>query len=188
MKNVIRIIRRKISNMIKTAILKSISEEDVHQIMKMKYNGVEQEAVHYTPYGLYSKPVRGSYAVVFSVGGKESSEVAMVWNPKKRPDELEAGETAIWNENGKCRVQVKNDGSIVLNNAKREVEITKDSVSIENLDSTPVGDIKFGGVGLLEQMKGFQGVGNLSLPVPLTPDSIGVIETMLTQSKIEVSV
>ncbi len=186
MKNIIRILRRKISNMIKTAILKTISEEDAHQILTMAYNGVEQEAVHYTPYGLYSKPVRGSYAVVFSVGGKESSEVAMVWNPKKRPDELSDGETALWNENGKCRVQVKNDGSIIMKNAKREVQITKDAVSIENLDGSPIGDIKFGTLGLLEQMKAFKGVGNLSIPVPLDPASITIIEQMLTKNKIEI--
>jgi len=178
-------ILNKIKNLIKFGLLKNLKDEDQDQIAKTEYMGVEQEGILYNPYGFYSKPVNGSRCLIHNVGGSENSQVVYAWNPKNRPS-IENGESALWNEKSKCGVYVRNDGTIEIDNKKRNVKIKEDSIVIENKDSLPIGDINWGTQGILDMVKNWRGVGNLSIPVPADPATIAIIEKMLTESKLEI--
>jgi len=179
-------IMNKLKNIIKLGVLKTLTDEKTYQIAKSSYMGVEQKGILYNPFGFYSKPKKGALCGIFNVGSTESSQIVITWNPKKRPT-IADGESAVWNEKSEAGVYLRNDGSIEFDNKHRKVVVFEDSISIENKDGTPIGDINFGSQGLLDFIKNMTGVGNLSIPVPVDPANKLIIETtMLTASKIEI--
>ena len=175
----------KIKNMVKLSVLKSLTDTEVHQIADTGYYGIKQEGVMYNPFGFYSKPKKGSLCGVVNIGGNESSQLVFVWNPKKRP-KIADGESAIWNEESEVGIYARNDGNIEIDTESRNILVKKDSILITNKDGGPAGDIKFGSQGLLNFLETMNGVGNLSIPVPVDPAGKAILKKMLTEKTIEI--
>ena len=175
----------KLKNIIKLGILKTLTDEKEYQIAKTAYMGVEQEGILYSPFGFYSKPKSGALSCGLNVGANESSQVKLIWNPKKRP-KIADGESAIWNEESEVGVYARNDGNIEIDTESRNILVKKDSILITNKEGGPVGDIKFGSQGLLNFLETMNGVGNLSVPVPVDPAGKAILKKMLTEKTIEI--
>jgi phage gp45-like len=124
---------QKVKSLIRTAILKAIIDDGVHQQGDFSFLGVEQRGVVYSPYGLYSNPEKGAFAVLLQVGGKEDSLVALVSNPKDRP-ELEKGGVALQSSGGKMSVICHKDGKIEIKGTTQEMVAVLSS-AIENISN-----------------------------------------------------
>ena len=110
----------KLKSMIKIAVLKSLTDGEVHQVGTFDYMGMEQKAVMYSPYGLYSNPPDDSYAILAQVGGSESRQVAFISDPRQRPT-LAKGEVGLQVDGGKMSVLLHKDGTIEIKGETKEM-------------------------------------------------------------------
>jgi len=149
-------LKRKIKNLIKTAILNSIDEKDVYQILNSRGLDNEQTAVLYNPYGIHSYPVKNSLVTLLNLNGKETSKIGLCWNPKSRPEGLKEGEIYFHNEKTESHIYIKDNGDIVAEapgtktskitlTQSGSVEIDSDSLSVTG-DLTVEGTSTLGGI------------------------------------------
>jgi hypothetical protein len=113
-------IKQKIKSLIRNAIFKALAPDGSHQNGDFTFLGVEQRGVIYSPYGLYSNPKKGSFAVLLQSGAKEDSIVGLVWNPKDKPD-LPEGGVALQSDGGKMSVICYPDGKIEIKGETQEM-------------------------------------------------------------------
>jgi len=104
----IKLIKQKLQNMIKSAILKSIEDADFHQFATVDCLGTERKASAYSPYGLYSNPEDGSLCILLSQNGNEDSLYSLIWHPKNRL-KLKKGEVALWNKKKSTGIKLLDD-------------------------------------------------------------------------------
>ena len=108
----------KLKSMIKIALLKSLTDGEVYQVGTFEYMGVEQKAVMYSPYGLYSNPPNDTPAVLMQVGGSESRQVAFISDPTQRPTQ-EKGDVGLRADD--MSVLLHTDGTIEIKGATKEM-------------------------------------------------------------------
>jgi hypothetical protein len=113
-------IKQKIKSLIRNAIFKALAPDGSQQTGDFSFLGVEQRGVIYSPYGLYSNPKKNSFSVLLQSGAKEDSIIALVWNPKDRPD-LDEGGVALQSDSGKMSVICHPDGKLELKGETQEV-------------------------------------------------------------------
>lgn len=113
-------IKQKIKSLIRNAIFKALAPDGSQQTGDFTFLGVEQRGVIYSPYGLYSNPKKGSFAVLLQSGAKEDSIVGLVWNPKDKPG-LPEGGVALQSDGGKMSVICYPDGKIEIKGETQEM-------------------------------------------------------------------
>lgn len=113
-------VKQKIKSLVRSAIFKALAPDGSHQIGDFTFLGVEQRGVIYSPYGLYSKPESNSFAVLLQSGAKEDSIIALVWNPKDKPN-LENGDVALHTPKGNMSLILHKNGKLEINGASDDM-------------------------------------------------------------------
>jgi len=103
-------------------------------------------------YGSFAVAPEGSMAVAFNIGGEESNQSAIVYNPALRPADLAPGEYACGNFLKKNYLHFKEDGSVQLK-TPNGVIIDVDKDGIVNVNASQVNimgkcNLGEGGVGI----------------------------------------
>jgi len=88
-------------------------------------------------YGAFGVAPLGSMAVAFNIGGEESNQSAIVYNPALRPNDLAPGEYACGNFLHKNYLHFKDDGSVTLTTPNGAI-IDVDSEGVVNVTATHV--------------------------------------------------
>ncbi|GCE89431.1 bacteriophage protein [Komagataeibacter diospyri] len=78
-------------------------------------------------YGLASRPVPGSDAIIIFVGGDRTRGIAIATGDQRgRPTDLQPGEVCLYHPRTGSRIWLKADGSIALNPANGKTAVTGD--------------------------------------------------------------
>ncbi len=141
-------LKGRIDMMVGRATIERVDDDRQAQEMQVELlaDEVQDGVERFQGYGFTSVPFPGAEALVVSVGGLRSrSVVVQVEDRRYRLTGLEAGEVAIFDDQGQTIV-LKRNGIRITSPFKVEVEapevnVTADSVTIDS------GDIALGGAG-----------------------------------------
>jgi phage baseplate assembly protein V len=82
--------------------------------LQLDADNVRDDVEHFQPFGLAGHPLKDAQGLVFMVAGNPRHLVAMgLFNPDKRPKDLEEGATALYDAEG-VKVHLKPGGGLSL--------------------------------------------------------------------------
>jgi phage gp45-like len=115
------------SNEIRQCLVpKDLSDDKQFPRVSVSYHDKQVEAIHSTPYGVYSNPPAGlSFGILFNIEGHEENRVAMVNTPQIRFKNLEAGEVVFGNPLTESNVKFDKDGNVIVT-GKNNLTVTVD--------------------------------------------------------------
>ena len=154
MNSIIRTLKNEINNMLSRGVLTLVDASKKIQTLQIKlfgdelFDGIE----HFEPYGFTSHPLENSEVLVASLSGNRNNSVALcVTNREVRLKNLQAGEVAVFTDEGDV-IHFKRNNVIDINSAST-VNVTAPNVNINaatkitmNTPSCEItGDLSVGG-------------------------------------------
>ena len=112
-------IYNKIKSLIRLGFMKKVNNDKFHQTADVSLLGVEQRAVIFSPFGLYSFPEKKSIATLLQCGGKEESLIALLFDPSQRPKNMKEGDVGL--ATGKMSLMLHKNGTIEIKGASDEI-------------------------------------------------------------------
>ena len=123
-----RKLRARIGAVVRRGVISNSSSAGQLQTLQVKTlaDDVRDDVEHMEPYGFTSHPPGGSEGVVLNVGGDTGHPIAINFgNRGSRPTDLEAGEVAIYHQNG-AQIVLRNDGTVTLSSGASSVVVNED--------------------------------------------------------------
>lgn len=121
----------KIKNMIKYGLVKLAGADDKQfPVQQITYNGKAVDCVMLNPFGFHANLDPDTMVGVFAVEGDESNRFAMGGHTKTRP-KLAQGEVAVFHPKTQSIIKFEADGTISINTAAKDVNITAANVNID---------------------------------------------------------
>jgi len=111
----------KLYNLIKTGLLKLVNSDQ--KTGEVSYLSGDQEAVIFSPYGLYVYPDTKIPCIVLQANAEEDNLIAIPHDPDSKPT-LEKGDVGLVTSNGKMTVMLHKDGTIEIKGESKEVLAT----------------------------------------------------------------
>lgn len=125
---------RRIAMLVATGEVTAVNDATkMQQLQATLLSGETADAINRPqPYGLTSAPAVGAPLVVVCVGGDRGHPLALaVDDPRYRPQNLAAGEVALYSKHGQ-RFHLKSNGNIEITGDAQLTAHAKDEVDIES--------------------------------------------------------
>lgn len=105
---------QRIKKLMKIGVVTDSNDSTSYPIIFVSYLGKTlARAVNFTPFGLWSRPLKGMMSILFNINGSESNKFALTNELKNRPvKNLKEGESVLGNL--LSFVHFKEDGSVVF--------------------------------------------------------------------------
>lgn len=102
-------------------------------VQQMTFKGKLINVMQIFPYGTYSNLSNESLGVMFSIDGNSSDRVALCYDPKNRPKDLEQNEVAFYHPPTQSFIKFRNNGDLEVSTVEGE---TKGSIIINCTNAT----------------------------------------------------
>lgn len=146
----LRSLDRRVRGMIRRFVLTSAGNEGAQMVGGRGLDEDFDEAELVQPYGFRSRPRPGADGVTLAAGGTPDNAVALVYDRRDAPEDLEEGDVDVYSHAGN-RVHLQADGTIVVENADgASVKIEPGANGDMILTTAGTGKIKIGGAGANE--------------------------------------
>ncbi len=128
----------------------SVSERGGLPLQKVFFWGKSASSVPLFPYGMYARPKKGWFALVFFYGARSENRWHMPTSAEHRPTDLKDDEVVFYHPPTMSEIRLKSDGSIEattkLFKINGDFQVTGDQVNDGKVTAT--GEVKSGSVTL----------------------------------------